>query len=614
MKKLLLSLFAVTAMGLSAYAANVTQTFSTSIGFPSGTNSNVPTGSSTVTDQNIAYTINLAYVNGSYLVLSKNGNTSNPASISWSLGFNCSEIQLTASNQTAGTSVDVYAGETKLETVALTASTAKTYNVSIPTSNQTAGTVYKIVNSSGKNAAFTSFTYVDATGSGSTTDPTDPTPGPTDPSDPTDDNPVTFNLVTGTYGITGQTPGATTNSYFDEGTMTSGNISISFAGTGGNNYFRFWSDGLRFYNSSNRVPSFTISTRNGGKILSVAFAGTSGYAVSVGGQKITSPWTGSESSVTFTYTGDNGKAISSIAVTYENGNVAVFAPSISFENSTNTVTLSCDTPNSTIYYTLNGDTPDNTSTQYSVPFQITSTCEVKAIAYVDNESSEVTSKECEYFGTFTNYTEYIAANPTNGGKVNGPITAVYQNGQYLYTVDNTGYPMLVYGNVGETFANGDQIEYVEGKYQVYSGLPEITSPTLGEVTKEGTPVLPETVEIKNLSTVKLNKYIKIMDVTVSGTTITDGSGQTATLYSRFSDVTIPTDTEETYVVEGFLAIYNSNLQIYPTSFTKSSGIDAIGTEVAPVEYYNLQGVKVQNPVKGQLYIIRQGKKAVKAIL
>ena len=73
-------------------------------------------------------------------------------------------------------------------------------------------------------------------------------------------------------------------------------------------------------------------------------------------------------------------------------------------------------------------------------------------------------------------------------------------------------------------------------------------------------------------------------------------------------------------VEGDLLNYNGttpqiiNSKIVSYKAPVGTGIDAIGTEVAPVEYYNLQGVKVQNPVKGQLYIIRQGKKAVKAIL
>lgn len=46
-----------------------------------------------------------------------------------------------------------------------------------------------------------------------------------------------------------------------------------------------------------------------------------------------------------------------------------------------------------------------------------------------------------------------------------------------------------------------------------------------------------------------------------------------------------------------------------------AGIHGIAIDMnAPVEYYNLQGVKVTNPVKGGMYILKQGKKSTKAII
>ena len=45
-----------------------------------------------------------------------------------------------------------------------------------------------------------------------------------------------------------------------------------------------------------------------------------------------------------------------------------------------------------------------------------------------------------------------------------------------------------------------------------------------------------------------------------------------------------------------------------------TGIEAINTEdAANCEYFNLQGMRVANPVKGQIYIVRQGTKVAKAI-
>ena len=49
----------------------------------------------------------------------------------------------------------------------------------------------------------------------------------------------------------------------------------------------------------------------------------------------------------------------------------------------------------------------------------------------------------------------------------------------------------------------------------------------------------------------------------------------------------------------------------------TSGVDDVtvdNEDNAPVEYYNLQGVRVENPAAGQLYIKRQGSKATKVIV
>ena len=47
--------------------------------------------------------------------------------------------------------------------------------------------------------------------------------------------------------------------------------------------------------------------------------------------------------------------------------------------------------------------------------------------------------------------------------------------------------------------------------------------------------------------------------------------------------------------------------------TAGAGVDVIGVDEAPVKYYNLQGVEVANPAKGQLLIKKQGTKTQKVI-
>lgn len=57
-----------------------------------------------------------------------------------------------------------------------------------------------------------------------------------------------------------------------------------------------------------------------------------------------------------------------------------------------------------------------------------------------------------------------------------------------------------------------------------------------------------------------------------------------------------------------------NFNVTRVAANPASGVEIL-EEVATeaVEYYNLQGMKVVNPVKGQIYIMRQGRKAVKKV-
>lgn len=57
----------------------------------------------------------------------------------------------------------------------------------------------------------------------------------------------------------------------------------------------------------------------------------------------------------------------------------------------------------------------------------------------------------------------------------------------------------------------------------------------------------------------------------------------------------------------------SAVATYGYSVGSSTGVDALGVESAKAEYYNLQGVKVQNPDKG-IYLKVEGKKVTKVVL
>jgi hypothetical protein len=66
---------------------------------------------------------------------------------------------------------------------------------------------------------------------------------------------------------------------------------------------------------------------------------------------------------------------------------------ISFDNTSNTVTITSKTSGGTIYYSLDGSTPTESSNRYTAPFPITDTTTIKAIEVKDGVSDIVLVKE-----------------------------------------------------------------------------------------------------------------------------------------------------------------------------------------------------------------------------
>ena len=158
----------------------------------------------------------------------------------------------------------------------------------------------------------------------------------------------------------------------------------------------------------------------------------------------------------------------------------------------------------------------------------------------------------------------------NTFKFMGSAVATYQNGQRLWIRDASG-SILVYGNVGETFENGDILApgWTAG-YELYiEYIPEFTNPQ--NVTKaQGTADAAALPLVDNkITTDDVNKYASLSNVTITGVsgnyfyyTVGDDSYQ---LRNYFSELNLdPLEVNRVYNVKGVVSYGNGNPQLWLT--------------------------------------------------
>lgn len=263
-----------------------------------------------------------------------------------------------------------------------------------------------------------------------------------------------------------------------------------------------------------------------------------------------------------------------------------------------------ESPKANLYYRLTFDCGDTGTANGLI--------QISAVTYNNAEETPIE--------TVADIAAFIAKADKNPTIFSGNVEVIYQIGSYLFVKDNSGR-LLIYGKLDQTYKPGDVIPGgFMGTYGTFGGEPQLINPTDLKAAIAHNESAPRTITLSEITAANKLEAVAINGVTISqinNRDITFQQGETTFAgYNQFS-ITLPEEYENvTFNVTAIIGCYNGNLQVQPISIEKadSSAITEIGADDnAPVEYFNLQGIRVENPENG-LFIRRQGNKVSKVII
>ncbi len=226
---------------------------------------------------------------------------------------------------------------------------------------------------------------------------------------------------------------------------------------------------------------------------------------------------------------------------------------------------------------------------------------------------------------YNSVAEFYTVGKDGNGLIGFDLTVVYANGANNYATTGTEWT-LVYGyklglKAGDVIPAGWQ-----GTYSPYNGLPEIKP--IGNLPETTTGEAVKIEEVEAVDLTMINKVVVLNGVKFDAETPASGNFE-----GKIGETTVPFRNQfkveataaGTYDVTCAVGYFESDateptdaakIQVYPISYKAAgeAGIDEIGAvENAPVEYFNLQGIRVANPDNG-IYIRRQGSKVTKVLV
>lgn len=425
-------------------------------------------------------------------------------------------------------------------------------------------------------------------------------------------------------------------------------------------------------NGGKAGQKFTISAP--GNITKIEFDNSSKLTMSANPEGLKSKiWSGDAESVTFTTSGEVN--IVTMAVTYtkvdEN---KVATPTFSHEAGNvierTEVSIACATEGATIHYTTDGTDPSASSTEYTAPIAIDKAMTIKAIAVKEGMQDSGIAEAAYKLIVATPAFDPAAGEVKKGTPVT--ITCDTKGATLKYQV-NGGDIQVGESPVTVVINEATTIEVVASKDGYVDSKATAKYTIIGEVETAPQAFFDFTKPADLKLTAKKDTPISDVPITVNGVTVTfsKGTDTDAKVWNNngfhirvYQGATITVSAGEGQSIESiqfkgatlFRILYNgtaiaksgettanwwsptltqraaaSNEVVFTIKDTgkdagradiKSINVndpvvtgveDVTVDENAPVEYYNLQGVRVANPENG-IYIRRQGSKVSKVLV
>lgn len=205
-------------------------------------------------------------------------------------------------------------------------------------------------------------------------------------------------------------------------------------------------------------------------------------------------------------------------------------------------------------------------------------------------------------------------------RINYPLTLAFKRGSNNFVCNGNDF-IQIYGTLDYEVGDVIPAGWI-GCYTLYKdNTPEITNPANMQPSTENNGFTPAKANFADITVADVNKVMTIENVVFAEATSASNTnisgtvaGNTVTFFNNYKIASVPAGT---YNVTFVVSIFNNAPSLYVTNYEKVEGTtgitDIVADENAPVEYFNLQGIRVDNPENG-LYIRRQGNKVTKVIV